>query len=426
MAASDAAVWQVTPPPAWPVAPKYMSFSTLTELEACPRRWALSAAAYPQVWDHQGYPQPALPAALEGTVTHVALETITRALSDRGCPSVDDASATVVLKELGGFTSVVGKSIERTLERYASNPRAASALDRIQRHLTGRTAELRSRVQGFLSRSRLEPPPRNAPIPRGTDKKREYRGALPRGSHSEVQLEVEELHWRGVVDLLTLSETTCEIRDFKTGEPKEEHELQLHVYALLWWLDRARNPTGRLADRLVVSYDSGDVRMTVPGARALQALREKLSARRAAAIAALEDEPPEARPSAANCGFCSVRHLCDAYWEDSVPCERQEKFADLQLELKGRHATTSWDGVVESCSGLARGSRIVLRTIGLPFELRTGQRLRVLNVRVSAPIEEPADDVQVPAVASMGAASEAFLLSSQAAVPVVAVEGAHL
>ena len=181
MAASDAALWQVAPPRAWPVAPQYMSFSTLTELEACPRRWALSAAAYPQVWDHQGYPQPALTATLEGTVTHVALETITRALSDRGCPSVEDASATVVLKDLGGITSVVGKSIARTLQRYASNPRAASALDRIQRHLTGRTADLRFRVQEFLSRTRLEPQPRNAPIPRGTDKKREYRGALPRG-----------------------------------------------------------------------------------------------------------------------------------------------------------------------------------------------------------------------------------------------------
>ena len=49
----------------------------------------------------------------------------------------------------------------------------------------------------------------------------------------------------------------------------------------------------------------------------------------------------------------------------------------------------------------------------------------MLNLRVSAPIEEPADDVPIPGVASMGAASEAFLLSSKAAVPVVAVEGTH-
>ena len=196
-----------------------------------------------------------------------------------------------------------------------------------------------------------------------------------------MQLEVEELRWRGVVDLLTLSETTCEIRDFKTGEPKEEHELQLHVYALLWWLDRARNPTGRLADRLVVSYDSGDVRMTVPGARALQALREKLGARRAAAIAALEDDPPEARPSAANCGFCSVRHLCDAYWEDSVPCKGQEKFGDLQVELKG---ASRYDE-------LGRGSRVLLGTGARIADRPTDDRAPVQTAhRTAASRAQPA------------------------------------
>ena len=405
-------VWQVTLPSTWPVAPQYMSFSTLAELEACPRRWALSAAAYPQVWDHQGYPRPALPAALEGTVTHLALETITRALSDRGCPSVGDASATVVLKDLGGFTLVVGKSIERTLQRYASNPRAASALDRTRRHLTGRSADLRYRVQGFLSRTRFEPRPDAIPIRKGNDTQRQARSALAMGAHSEVHLDVEELGWRGVADLLTLSDTICEIRDFKTGDPKEGHELQLQVYALLWWLDRVRNPTGRLANRLVISYDSGDVRIKVPGANALRALREELGARRASAIATLEDDPPEARPSAANCGFCNVRHLCDAYWEDSVPGENQERLVDLQLQLTGCHSAMSWDGVVESCSRLERGSRVVLRTIGLQFELRTGQRLRVLNLRISAPVEDSTVVVPVPAVASMGAASEAFVLSS--------------
>ena len=220
MAAADATVWRVAPTRAWPMAPQYMSFSTLAELEACPGRWALSAAAYPKVWDHRGYPRPALPAVLEGTVTHLALETITRALSDRGCPSVKDASATVVLKDLGGFNSVVGTSIERTLQRYANNPRAASALDRTRRHLAGRTADLRSRVQEYLSRTSLEPQMGHAPMPGRNDEKRKLRGALPKGSHSEVRLEAEELRWRGVVGLLTLSETTCEIRDFKTGEPK--------------------------------------------------------------------------------------------------------------------------------------------------------------------------------------------------------------
>ena len=411
MVSSDARAWLAAPPTSWPAAPQYMTFSTLAELEACPRRWALSAAAYPWVWNHQGYPR-APTAALEGTATHLALEMITRALSDRGCRSMGDASAIAVLKELGGFTAVIRKSIERALRRYADNPRTAPVLDRARRCLYARTADIRSRVQGFLSRVHLQPRPGSGLVRDGSNEKRESRSELPRGSHSEIQLEAEELGWRGVADLLTLSDTTCEIRDFKTGEPKEEHEFQLHIYALLWWLDRTRNPAGRLADRLVVCYDSGDVDMTVPALSALEVLRDELRARRGAAIAALEYDPPEALPSATNCRFCHVRHLCDAYWRDPILRERQERFTDVQLKLTGRHGTISWDGVIESCSELARGSRVLLRTIGLPFELRAGHRLRLLNLRVSASVEDSADDEPVPTVVSMGTTSEAFLLSA--------------
>lgn len=410
-AATDAAVWQAAPPSAWPGAPQYMSFSTLSELEACPHRWALSAAAYPEVWDHQGYPRALHPAALEGTVAHLALEMIARALSDRGCPSVRDASAIAVLKELGGFTSVLGQAVERTVRRYDGNPRAAPTLDRARRHLTARSSDLRSRVQGFLSRVRLEPPPGPAAVRDEIGVQQEGRGELPKGSHSEVQLEVEELGWRGVVDLLTLSDSGCEIRDFKTGVPKEDHQLQLQVYGLLWWLDRARNPTRRPADRLVISYDSGDVEVPAPSQSRLEVLKAELGARRAAAARALGVHPPEARPSATTCAYCSVRHLCDAYWGKPFPPETQGAwFTDVQLELAARHGTTSWDGVVESCSGLARGSGILLRTVDLPFDLRPGMRVRVLNVRVSAPDVDAAEGEPTPAVASMGLASEIFLL----------------
>ena len=50
------AIWQISNPAEWPKAPKWMSFSTLYELEACPRRWSLNTAEYPTICDQQRYP----------------------------------------------------------------------------------------------------------------------------------------------------------------------------------------------------------------------------------------------------------------------------------------------------------------------------------------------------------------------------------
>ena len=232
-----------------------------------------------------------------------------------------------------------------------------------------------------------------------------------KGSYCEVQLIVEELGWKGVVDLLTVSDSACEIRDFKTGKPKDDHQFQLYVYALLWWKDRVRNPAGRLADRLVLSYDSGDVEIRAPNVNKLEELRDELHARRAAANHAIKFDPPEARPNAATCIYCSVRHLCDAYWREPIHPEAQDVcFVDIQLELTAHHGATSYFGVVESCSNLAPGSQVLLRTVDLPFDLRPRMRLRVLNVRISSPDLDLGETEPALAVASMGVASEAFVL----------------
>jgi len=47
--------------------------------------------------------------------------------------------------------------------------------------------------------------------------------------HAEVELRVERLSWHGFVDLINLSDKTCELIDFKTGEFKPDHEFQILV-----------------------------------------------------------------------------------------------------------------------------------------------------------------------------------------------------
>jgi hypothetical protein len=67
------------------------------------------------------------------------------------------------------------------------------------------------------------------------------------------------LRWRGFIDALILSDTSCEIVDYKTGVPKSEHEEQVRFYSLLWARDAQLNPTGRTVNRLTLSYSTTDV-----------------------------------------------------------------------------------------------------------------------------------------------------------------------
>lgn len=406
--------WQVSRPSSWPEAPPWMSFSTLSDLEACPRCWALSAADYPHIWKHRGYPCIPQPAAHEGKIVHLALQRIIGALVERGCTSLLDERALSTLRGLGGYTAIILRCLESVLQPYEENPRAAPFLDRIRDRLVARVAELRSRVQRFLSRiySECRAPAPGCPT---TNPEKEFRHQLQPGFYAEVELRASDMGWHGVADLITLSSVSCEIRDFKTGTLKEEHKFQLRTYALLWARDRDLNPTGRLADKLVLSYDERDVEVPAPTANSLRFLEDELRERSAAARASLQAHPPEAKPSPENCGYCTVRHLCEEYWQwlarrGEYSESPKGQFADLQIKLSGRHGPSSWDGILESFSGLKPGQPILLRTANLRFDLYPDQRLRLLNVHIIMSNQDPIEDEYLPVVATMGASTEMFLL----------------
>ena len=193
---------------------------------------------------------------------------------------------------------------------------------------------------------------------------------------------------------------------------KEVDELELRIYALLWARDREVNPSGRLADQLVLSYNERDVEVLSPSIGGLCSLEEEIRSRTERSLATIRLHAPEARPSVENCSNCSVRHLCDEYWK--WPGRHGEdqgsptiRFADVEIELTGRHGPSSWDGMLEVSSGPNSTQPALLRTANLQFDLHPGQQIRVLNVRVNRPNE----DEHLPVVATMGANSEMFLLS---------------
>jgi hypothetical protein len=126
-------------------------------------------------------------------------------------------------------------------------------------------------------------------------------------------------------------------------------------------------------------------------------------------------EPPEARPSQENCAYCSVRQLCEEYWQwhgQPKECSSESPtglFTDLQIQLTARHGPASWDGISESSPFISVGQLILLRTSNVPFGLRSGQRIRLLNVYMNKYLGEDFESESHTTIATMGTNTEVFL-----------------
>lgn len=395
--------WLAVVPDAWPDPPSELTFSTLREIEACPRRWALSTANYPLFWDNRGYPARTNLKALAGTVVHTVLETVTRELIKAGCPTVLDASSVIVLQRLGGLSKVVEMTIDQLISRITENPRLSHLSDYFSRSLRAQVPELRSQVQRILARRVFLS--RSKPI--GSSSSRRERSPLGFGVYCELDLRDPRTGWKGRVDLLTLEADACAITDFKTGEPSDEHAFQLRVYAFLWNRDDVLNPTARLATGLVVAYAHGDVSVPVPASEEIVAIEAELRMRRATARNAIEVRPPEAKPSAQHCRYCGVRQLCDAYWQPDTQkllaeesAEQQKTFVDIAATVQRRHGPKSWDILIGFGPDQIKG---LLRTAG-DLEFRPGQKLRILDAAHSV---NDSDSSGVPCL-TVGQLSEIY------------------
>lgn len=420
MTDASLAFWTKSEPRVWPSSPRWMSVSTLSELESCPRRWALGAADYPSLWDGNGYPRPLHLPALEGSVVHQSLETILHALVDARCTSLADQCAVETLRRLGGFSEIVASTLRKQLQREAGNPRSSSVRQAYADRLASRIPILRAKVQRLLARVGFLVPREELTTIIDKDKSHAPRGQALSGTHTEVTLRADDLGWIGIADLVAVSGEHCEIRDYKTGLPSDGHEFQLQVYAWLWSKDREANPKGTLADSLVISYDDHDVRVAPPTAEDLRALEDELKRRTTEAVSGLRADPPAARPKEENCSICTVRHLCDDYWSWDANTGRdgcqgdspEGSFGDVELMISGRHGPSSWDAFTYTGSDATVGVPVLLRIRELPFDLRPQQRVRVLDAYKPAGNsmgmgDEDRDEV---AVVTMGARSELFLV----------------
>ena len=354
----------------WRGAPNRWSFSTLAEVNVCPRRYALRRASYPDVWDKPGYPDRVTEAALLGTAVHDGVEFVLRELDEAGRTSLDDEHAVAVVRRLGGYSQIAARCVEEHLQKLALNPRMAPRLEALRARLEGRAAEIRRAIQALVSQS-----PAASSRPR-RDRRQSgdllKRGQLREGRHLETTLLAADVRFAGRIDLLVVRSDRADIIDFKTGQPAENHKLQLQLYGLLWQQDLTANAQRLPVGSLSLGYIDGTEEVEPPSDwGALHAwLRDEITKAESLVLAPL----PAATPSV-ECWHCPVRQLCDEYWDSPFTSrDPQLKFVDGEVSVLSRNGPTSWLGRVTR-----DGSEVLLRTSRDGEALTPGSDVRILN-----------------------------------------------
>jgi len=418
---TTSALWVARPPQSKADLPKLMSFSTLNEIEACPRRWWLRSALYPEIWDERGYPNNPTIYLLIGQILHHSIEVIVKALTAANA-AIDDESFITTMRSLGGYPVILKTESDRIIKKLESNPRVKHKLKELEDSLKTRLPKLREQLQIMVSNLKFDSKGKsNGSM---TNKSSAIgRQKLQNGFYAEVNLIAEELNWYGKVDYLSLSDDSCEITDFKTGARKPEHELQLHVYNMLWTLDKDRNPDSIPVSRLVLAYQDGEKEIAPLSSVELDNFKENIIQRTTAALDEISKVEPVAIPSLQNCSYCAVRQLCSAYWTEDTqrflneerslqPLDQKKNNIDIEVELEDSIADHIWNARVVISGSIEPQTRLLVRfsliATPLSIEFKSGQLVKLLNVNLIDDANEETSSLSI----TTNWQSEVFLISN--------------
>ncbi|GMU52619.1 MAG: hypothetical protein AMXMBFR33_17650 [Candidatus Xenobia bacterium] len=274
-------------------APHKFSFSALTALRQCPRRWQLENSTYPGL--SGCYPSPYNSRSAQGQVVHALMKELIAWLIQKGSPPLGTREAGEALKSFD-FKTRTDALLERALVRLRQNPRAWR-----ETGLGIDALEVRNTVLRLL-RSTWEG--RTSPSPQRESHTGDYQ------TLGECLVEHPTLPLKGILDLVQIRPDGDWITDYKSGEMSEAYRDQIALYGLLWWRARGRLPA--LLRVVPVSGRSLEVRPTEPQ---LLELERRLGREIDSWRSQLGRGLVEARPEPEVCRFCAVRQLCDAYWE---------------------------------------------------------------------------------------------------------------
>jgi CRISPR/Cas system-associated exonuclease Cas4 (RecB family) len=379
--------YELQEPTSWAEPPERYSFSSLHAIEACPRKWQLLHSEW---GEHGRFPQRPHPKALEGTIIHEAIDMLVRALGKRGLPSISSPAFREAVAEVD-FWGYFGREVARWNAQLARHPRsgpffvirtpphvlANRAIRLFREQYTPLDAAPQVEQRGDAESSSVEP---MALL--------EIRGAL-----SEIGLSHPELPFHGIIDLVALTGGEVQIVDFKTGKQKDEHELQLQLYGVLWW-----RRTGVRPARLVVQYLNDRKEFVANDAELLAA--EKCLEERIGEAQQLLAKPAEARPGK-DCGYCPARARCDPGWRTYQTSLGRPRSGTTDIEVTigtqpsrngfiaedgGREVNVVYEAVVGhhlptlEVGGRIRILDIVVRDEGNTFEVRPWTEVYVLGV----------------------------------------------
>jgi hypothetical protein len=359
--------YELEVPTAWVDPPTRYSFSNLQTIDACPRKWQFLHSEW---GEHRQFPLRQHPKALEGTIVHDALKLLMRALSKRGLPEFGSANFQQAVTDID-FWGHFAREIDRRNENLARHPKSGPsfALRTSPRELANRAIRL-FREQYKPMATTVVPVPKFAhaeTAPPDLLALLQIRGAL-----SEIELSHPDIPFHGIIDLVEIWNGNTTVVDFKTGAHKEEHELQIQLYGLLWWRRSGVRPA-----HLVVQYLNERKEFSADEVDLLTAeksLRERILVARHL----LTLKPAEARPGK-ECGHCAVRPRCEIGWRAyQASLDRPTKgTTDVELSVLVEPSATGFLAEL----GDREVDVVYQATVGqgLP-RLVAGDRIRVLDI----------------------------------------------
>jgi RecB family exonuclease len=374
-------LYRMTGPTSWAGPPALYSFSSLAAIERCPLQWQLIHSRYGEL---NRFPTRPHPAAVEGEIVHSLLDRVFRTLAVRGMPPFGAPEFREGIAEVD-----IHNSIHRLLDEHeqllAGHPRGSTFRLRTgPQQLANRVIRLfRDLYSQAIATHAINGPP-------GPGARAPYQAlsgpaladlVYERGMLSELTLTHPILSFSGTIDLVRSDHGKAVIVDFKTGQARPEHRLQVACYALLWW-----KCSDRLPGRAEIRYP-GRIETLALDEELLAYTEEELDERISAASLALRSVPGETRPGE-QCGLCDVRQYCQAYWMNtraSLKSLKQGTTKTGQVDLEvtvvtkpsgnGFHARTRDGGILP----------IVYREELGPIHglFVEGERLRILRGQVA-------------------------------------------
>ena len=340
-------LFRVTEPTQLADPPVSFSFSLLSTLNKCPKRWQLTYSKYPDI--NGPYPSPYAKKSVQGQVVHELLRLLAAWLVQHDSPPIGTPQFADAIRAFE-FPIQAQKIMDEQFGRLNRNPRAWRV-----KELGFRELDVRNQVFQLL-RSTWK-----GKVGQSTGPQLEYKNL------AEIRIEHPTLPLAGYLDLVEMRPDGDIITDYKSGELAETYRDQVMVYGVLWW--RAKN---RIPRRLSVVAVSGE-RIDVEPTEADLIQRERELEREIQEWQTVLQGPAPAKVAPQNCRLCPVKALCAEFWSET---SRDQASPDLEVTIEQQRSHAS-----VTC----RRNGVVLEITADPnsdidlASLAVGSRVRVLS-----------------------------------------------